>query len=237
MKKFILTSFVLTLFAASTQAETISVGNINGINVANMLLSSSNSAACATDKTTANCDFQNYTGALLNDIELAGTVTSNPANYVYSSVLGNNASLELGFNGFDIYNGAGNDLVIFIVGNGSPFGLDVFDTNGAVMSSGIFSVTDSYNTVYDNNGGWFCIGGSNINCTDGAALSAVFIDFGSTIAGDVAVGSIQLSLGYAAFSLAGGFHTSPTVVPLPLSVVLFGSGLALLGWTGRRKKA
>jgi len=236
MKKFILTSFVLTLFAASAQAATISVGNINNINVANTLLSSSSSAACATEKTSANCDFQNYTGALLNDIELAGTVTSNEANYVYSSVPENNASLELGFNGFDIYNGAGNDLVIFIVGNDSPFELNVFDKSGATMSSGIFSVTTD-NTVFDNAGNWLCVGGSDNLCTGGFPLSAVFIDFGDTIAGDIAVGSIQLSLGNSAFSLAGGFYTEPTVVPLPLSVVLFGSGLALLGWTGRRKKA
>jgi len=236
MKKFILTGFVVTLFAASAQAATISVGNINGINVANTLLSSSNSAACATDKTTANCDFQNYAGTLLNDIELAGTVTSNPANYVYSSVPGNNASLELGFNGFDIYNGAGNDLVIFIVGNGSPFEINVFDKSGATMSSGIFSVTTD-NTVFDNSGNWLCVGGSDSLCTGGYPLSAVFVDFGSGVAGDAAVGSIQLSLGNAAFSMAGGFYTEPTVVPLPLSVVLFGSGLALLGWTGRRKKA
>ncbi len=236
MKKFLLAGFVLTLFASAAQAATISVGNINGINVANTLLGSSNSADCATNKTSANCDFQNFEGTLLNDIELAGTVTSDPANYVYSSVPGNNASLELGFNGFDIYNGAGNDLVIFIVGNGSPFGLDVFDTNGSVMSSGIFNVTTE-NAVYDNNGNWLCVGGSDSLCTGGFPLSAVFVDFGDAVAGDVAVGSIQLSLGNAAFSLAGGFYTEPAVVPLPLSVVLFSSGLALLGWTGRRKKA
>lgn len=236
MKKFFLTGFVLALLTSPALAATISVGNIDGINVANVLLGSSNSADCASNKTSANCDFQNFTGALLNDIELAGTVTSDPANYTYASIPGNNASLSLGFNGFNIYNGAGNDLVIFIVGNGSPFGLDVFDTNGAVMSSGIFNVTTA-DTVYDNAGNWLCVGGSDNLCTGGYPLSAVFVDFGSTVAGNIAVGSINLTLGSAAFSLAGGFYTEPTVVPLPLSVVLFGSGLALLGWTGRRKKA
>jgi len=236
MKKFILTSFILTLFATSAQAATISVGNINGINVANSLLGSSSNVACATDKTNANCDFKNFEGTLLNDIELAATITSNPANYAYSSVPGNNASLDLGFNGFNIYNGAGNDLVIFIVGNGSPFGLDVFDSNGTVMSSGIYNV-GTENAVRDNANNWLCVSGSGSTCIGGYALSAVFIDFGDSIAGNIAVDKMQLTLGNAAFSMAGGFYTEPTVVPLPLSVVLFGSGLALLGWTGRRKKA
>lgn len=236
MKNFLLTSFILTLFTASAQATTISVGTIDGINVANMLLGSSSSASCDSDKTSANCDFQNFDGTLLNDIELANTVTSNAANYTYSSIAGNNASIDLGFNGFDIYNGAGDDLVIFIVGNGSSFGLDVFDTNGDTMSSGIYSVFDT-DAVYDADGNWLCVGDSVNVCPNGYALSAIFVDFGETIAGDVAVGRMELSLGNAAFSLAGGFYTEPTVVPLPLSVVLFSSGLALLGWTGRRKKA
>jgi hypothetical protein len=239
MKKLLLTSFILTLLATSAQAATISVGNITGINVANMLLGSSSSAGCTTDASLANnCDFKNASGALLNDINLAATVTSNPANYVYSSAAGNNAYIDLGFNGFNIYNGAGNDLVIFIVGNSFPFGLDVFDTNGALMNSGIFSVGIA-NTVYDNTNpaNWLCVGGSNGVCSGGFPLSAIFVDFGDAIAGDIAIGKIHLTLGDAAFSLAGGFHTEPTVVPLPLPALLFSSGLALLGWTGRRKNA
>jgi len=234
MKKFILTSFILALFLAPAQAATISVGNINGINVANTLLGSSSSANCASNKTSTNCDFRNFNGTLLNDTELKAIVTDDPANYVYSSAANNDASFDVGFNGFDIYNGAGDDLVIFIVGNNTSFGLDVFDTNGDIMSSGIFNVTVE-NTVYDNNGNWLCVGGSDNQCTGGYALSAVFVDFGNAVAGDVAVGKMQLTLGSAAFSLAGGFYTEATVVPLPLPVVLFSSGLALLGWVGRRK--
>lgn len=236
MKDFILTSFILILFTTPAQAAPISIGNIDGINVANMVLGTSSNADCATNPTSSNCDFLNSAGTLLTDTDVAGIVTSNPANYVYTSLAGNNASIDLGFNGFNIYNGAGNDLVIFIVGNGSPFGLDVFDTNGAIMSSNIFNVETS-NTVYDNNGNWLCVDGSDNLCTGGYALSAVFLDFGNSVAGDVAVGKLQLTLGNAAFSMAGGFHTSATVVPLPLSVVLFSSGLALLGLTGRRRRS
>lgn len=237
MKKIILTSFILALFAASTQAATISVGNIKDINVANQLLGSSNKVGCtAGNKTSADCDFKNFQDTLLTNLELANTVTNNPADYVISSVSGNDTSIDLGFNGFDIYNGAGDDLVIFIVGNGSSFGLDVFDTNGDTMISSFFNVTQA-DVVKDDFGNWLCVSGTDDQCSGGYALSAVFVDFGDNVAGDIAVGKIQLSLGYSAFSLAGGFYTEPTVVPLPLSVVLFSSGLALLGWTGRRKKA
>jgi len=235
MKKILLTSFILTLFTVSVQAAPISVVNIDGINVANMLLDSSSRAACTTEKISENCDFMNFEGALLNDLELTSTVTSNAANYTYASIAGNNASIDLGFNGFDIYNGEGNDLVIFIVGNGGSFGLDVFDTNGSTMSSASYSISDADAVFYDD-GSYVCV--SVNTCTDlDFALFAIFVDFGEGVAGDIAVGRMQLSLGDAAFSLAGGFYTEPTVVPLPLSVVLFSSGLALLGWTGRRKKA
>ena len=39
---------------------------------------------------------------------------------------------------------------------------------------------------------------------------------------------------YPTITAAGAFNA--TVVPLPLPVVLFSSGLALLGFVGRRKK-
>ena len=235
MKKILLTSFILTLFTASVHAAPISVVNIDGINVANMLLGSSSSPSCSSDKTSANCDFMNFEGALLNDLELTSTVTSNAANYTYASIAGNNASIDLGFNGFDIYNGEGNDLVIFIVGNGGSFGLDVFDTNGSTMSSASYTVSSADAVLYDD-GNYVCVSVNTCTKLD-PALFAIFVDFGEGIAGDVAVGRMQLSLGDAAFSMAGGFYTEPTVVPVPLSVVLFSSGLALLGWTGRRKKA
>lgn len=236
MKKHILTSFILLLFTVSIHAAPISVGTIDNINVANILFSSSSNTDCASITTSANCDFINADGTLLTDAALAPIVTSDPATYVIPSVADNNASFDLGFDGFNVYNGAGDDLVIFIVGNGSTFGLDVFDENNILINSSIFDVTVA-DTVYDVDGNWLCVGGTDALCTDGYPLSAVFVDFGDSLAGNIALGNIHLSLGNSAFSLAGGFYTSPTVVPLPLSVVLFSSGLALLGLTGRRKKS
>ncbi len=236
MKQFILTNIILALLTVSAHAAPISIGNIDNINVANILVSSSSNASCSTNKTSANCDFLGTTGSLLTDAELGTAATSNVADYIISSSAGNNASFDLGFDGFNLYNGEGNDLVIFIVGNGSNFGLDILDTTGETFSSDSYNVTTD-NTVFDNSGNWLCAGGSDNLCTNGYPLSAVFIDFGDNIAGDIALGSLHISLNNAAFSLAGGFHTQPTIatIPLPLPAILFGSGLALLTWVGRKK--
>lgn len=239
MKKLILIHLFLALFTVTAHATTISVGNIDNINVADLFLNpSSSSANCATDKNSTNCDFKDHTGSLLTDSELAPIITSNPANYVYRSEVGNGASFDLGFDGFDIFNGDGDDLVIFIIGNGSSFDLDVFADSGVGIYSNTFNVT-SADAVYDDDGNWLCVGGTDSICTGGYALSAIFVDFGNSVAGDVALGNIHVSLKNAAFSLAGGFHTGPTIaaVPLPLPAVLFSSGLALLGWVGRRKSS
>jgi len=260
MKPLIFVNVVLSMLSATAQAAPISVGNINGIYVANELIGTSSSAQCETTQNQANCDFLK-TGptTYLNNASLADVVTSNPATYTLSPFRGT-AHIDLGFNGFDIYNGAGNDLVVFIVGNTTSFGLDIFDKGGTLVNTGIYNVAtptfdsdgsnlDYGDTVLDSDGNWLCVNGIDNFCTNGAALSAIFIDLEDSIAGDVALGSIRLFLGEdynginpengdpirPRLSLAGGFHTEATVVPLPLSAVLFSSGLALLGWIGRRK--
>lgn len=262
MKPLLFINVFLSLLATSAQAAPISIGNINGIYVANDLIGTSSSAQCETRQNMANCDFLK-TGptTYLNNAALANVVTSNQASYTLSPFR-NTAYFDLGFNGFDIFNGAGNDLVVFIVGNTTSFGLDVFDVNGTVVNSGVYNVAtptfasdgsnlDFGDTVLHSNGNWLCVNGTGQFCTNGAALSAIFIDLEDSIAGNVALGSIRIFLGEEfnginpvngtpvrpRFSLAGGFHTEATVVPLPLSVVLFSSGLALLGWTGRKRTA
>jgi hypothetical protein len=262
MKSLLFFYIFLLLSAATAQAAPISVGNINGIYVANDLIGTSSSAQCETTQNKANCDFLK-TGPTkyLNNAALAEVVTSNPATYTLSPFR-NTTYIDLGFNGFDIYNGAGNDLVVFIVGNTTSFGLEIFDINGTSVNQGIFNVAtptfasdgsnlDFGDTVQDSNGNWLCVNGTGKFCTNGAALSAIFIDLGDSIAGDVALGNIRIFLGEdfnginpgngapirPRLSLAGGFHREATVVPLPLSAALFSSGLALLGWIGRKRTA
>ena len=239
MKHLILINMILALLGVTAQAAPVSVGTISNINVADKLLSSSSNANCALNKTSGNCDFADANGILLTDTELAAVLTSNAATYATSSSTTNNAAFDLGFNGFNLFNGAGNDLAIFIVGNGTSFGLDVFDTNGTLLNSNTYNVIME-NTVFNSQGKWLCVGNDKNTCPNGFALSAVLIDFGNSFAGDIAIGKLSFTLDNAAFSLAGGFHTEAsltTVVPLPLPAVLLSSGLLLLGFTGRRKAA
>ena len=262
MKQLIFINVVLSLLASTAQAAPISVGNINDIYIANELIGTSSSAQCETTQNQANCDFlKPGPTTYLNNASLANVVTSNPATYTLSPFR-DTAHIDLGFNGFNIYNGVGNDLVVFIVGNTTSFGLDIFDINGTRVNTGVYNVAtptfasdgsnlDLGDTVLDNNGNWLCVNGTDNFCTNGAALSAIFIDLKDSIAGDVALASIRIFLGEdfnginpgngdpirPRLSLAGGFHTEATVVPLPLSVILFSSGLALLGWTGRKRTA
>jgi hypothetical protein len=260
MKYLLFITVFLSLLATGAQAAPITIGNINGIYVANELIATSSSLHCETTQNQANCDFLK-TGptTYLNNAGLADIITSNPASYTLSPFR-NTAYIDLGFKGFDVYNGAGNDLVVFMVGNTTSFGLDVLDANGTVVNSGVYNVAtptfasdgsnlDLGDTVVNNNGHWLCVNGTDNFCTNGAALSAIFIDLEDSIAGDIALGGIRIFLGEKfnginpdtgapirpRFSLAGGFHTEATVVPLPLSVILFSSGLALLGWTGRKR--
>ncbi len=256
---FGLLALVLTLFSSTAHAAAISVGNINGINVANNLIGTSSLAACESTQSQANCDFltPNPT-TYLNDAGVASVVTSNPASYLLSPFR-NSAYIDLGFNGFNLFNGDGNDLAVFIVGHSTSFKLDVFtDASINPFYSTVYNVatpvfdntqnifTDTGDMVFDNDGNWLCAGGAPGTCADGTSLSAAFFDLSNSISGDTAFSKIRITLGEdyngangtrPRFSMAGGFYTQPTVVPLPLSVVLFSSGLALLGLAGRRKRS
>lgn len=243
MKHIIFTNTFLLLLTATVHAAPVSVGNINDIYIANTLLGSSSSAACETTQNQTNCDFLK-TGptTYLDDDGLEAIVTADPSTYVLSPFR-ETASFDLGFNGYNIFTGVGNDLVVFIVGNSTSFGLDVFDTQGGIIGSETRSVNTS-DTVFDNDGNWLCVNGTDDICTDGAALSALFFDLNDE---GTEIGSIRISLGESfngtdgtrpRFSLAGGFHdTSIAAVPLPLPAILFGSGLGLLGLIGRRRKS
>jgi hypothetical protein len=272
MKHIILIKIILLLLTANAQASTISIGNIENIHVANKLEGTSSPAGCTTTTSASDtsCNFVSNTGALLTNSEVGNIVTNydpNNASYVLSPYV-DTSYIDLGIvdesgNDMNFYNGLGNDLVVFIVGNTTSFGLDVFDLSGGStpVYSNIFDVAtptagDIGNTVTEKvlntDSGeyeqvWKCVGGSSYNCADGAALSAVLIDFEDSIANDLALGYIRISLGdsFIDYSnddstnprllVAGGFHTEATVVPLPLPAVLFSSGLALLGWVGRKK--
>lgn len=259
----ILTISLLTLWSAlwssQLQSAPISVGNINDIYIADQLLGTSSSASCETTQNQTNCDFLK-TGptTYLNEAGVEQVVTSNPASYLLAPFK-NSAYIDLGFNGVDIYNGAGNDLVIFIVGHSTSFGLDVFDINSNLVYSTIYNIstpafdpgTMTYtpasapDMVFDNDGNWLCVNGAPETCAGGSNLSAAFFDLGENLAGNIALGGIRIRIGEdykgddgtrPRFSLAGGFHTEAvTAVPVPASFILFSSGLALLGLMRRKQ--
>lgn len=231
MKNLIFINIALLIFSASALADTIKVGNINDIYVADKLIDS-----------TFSLDFEQsfYPGVPLSSTTLESQVTSDFRTSVKSPV-GSLSFIDLAFTD-SMYGGAGNDLVLFFVGNSTSFGLDVIGKGTGSMIAGIYDITTA-DAVYNDDGTWICINGTDTNCTNGYPLSAIFIDLGDAYNG-VEIEKIHLNFGNgfndagsSNFALAGGFHDTTAVVPLPLPIILFSSGLALLGWVGRRKTA
>jgi hypothetical protein len=191
-------------------------------------------------------------GTPISESDLATIVSNDIDTFVMSNDA--EASFELDFGSNTVTTGAGADLVIFTIGNGYSFGMQVFGTGDAdnPISSYIYSVpvpSASYDaTVYDKNGDPLCVN-DTLPCP--AVISGTAIDiFDSSfnyIADDTEIDFIRIFLGndyngsvggetaYPLFSLAGAVYSDAVVVPLPLPAVLFSSGLLLLGWVGRRK--
>ncbi len=142
-----------------------------------------------------------------------------------------NSYVDLGFSG-NIYNGDGDDLVLFFAGNGTSlstgivrymFSLDIgADDTIEVTNSGVITSTSS-----DLYGDAFYASYAVIDLDD----------YGFDK--NTPLGDIRVHLGDAsmpALAALGAYHTT-AVVPLPLPIILFSSGLAFLGWIGRRKSA
>ncbi len=142
-----------------------------------------------------------------------------------------NSYVDLGFNG-KIYNGDGDDLVLFFAGNGTSlstgivpylFSLDI-GADGSIEVSNSEVITDKSSDIY---GGAFY-----------ASYAVIDLDeYGfdrSTPLGDIRIHLGDNSM--PALAALGAYHTT-AVVPLPLPIILFSSGLAFLGWIGRRKSA
>lgn len=140
----------------------------------------------------------------------------------------NNGYITLNF-GIDIYNGAGADLVLFFAGNGSnlstgiePYKFSIDVGNDGTYEGGLLGVTTS--TTSGIGGDFF------------ASYAMIDLDTFDGFDQTTALGDIRIYLGDSSMpSLAalGAYHT--TAVPLPLSSVLFGSGLALLSLFRRKK--
>ncbi len=160
---------------------------------------------------------------------LTYTDASSFGTYVYSK--SDNASLTVSFSN-PFYNGAGNDLALFFVGD--------------TVTSVEVAIGNSVQTIDLQSTGQVVTypqTGSSYNLTVG------LIDLsGFNVPGNTAVSSFRLitspitldngSHTAAGLSLAGSMYNTqqPSPVPLPLPALLFGSGLGVLGLFGRRKR-
>jgi len=171
-----------------------------------------------------------------------------------------NAYIDLTF-GSDIYNGEGDDLVLFFAGNATVlssglqdylFSIDV-GADGSIEGSidgtiegGQMGVTDS-TTFYNTSGVLENLPAGITADTITVEQKALYkVDFFASYAlidldtfgfdQTTPLGDIRIYLGdksIPALSGLGAYHL--TAVPLPLSSVLFGSGLALLSLFRRKK--
>jgi len=180
----------------------------------------------------------------LSNTDIQSTIASNLEAAVYGNSPADYSIIDLGFGSNTAVTGSGADLTVFSLWSGYDysFGLNAYDKNGDLLSGYKYDVNNS-SVVFGECASESClkIVTTSINLFDNAGLE---------LADDVELGYLSLFIGgslyngatggtaaYSNFSLVGAFNTKATVVPLPLSAVLFGSGLALLGWTGRKKKA
>jgi len=216
-----------------------------------MFIVFSTSAQAATVQAIANDVQATYVGfsntadssTALTDVEIQTIISSDPKTAVYGVDSTNYSVIDLGFGDNTAITGTGADIVIFSLWSGYnySFGLNAYDSAGSLLSGYNYNVNNSSIFSECTDGSCPTVVTTSINLYDNNAIE---------LADDLELGFIRLFIGgnfyngstggidaYSNFSLAGAFNVKTAVVPLPLSVVLFGSGLALLGWTGRRKKA
>lgn len=143
----------------------------------------------------------------------------------------NDAYIDLSF-GKNVVNGTGADLVLFFAGTGTnfkdghsePYLFSIDVGADGIKEGDVFNVTAS--TTDDIYGNEFF-------------ASYAIIDLDAFGFGDnESLGDIRIHLGDSsmpALAALGAYHVAP--VPLPLSSVLFGSGLALLSLFRRKTQA
>ena len=249
MKQLLVINFFTALlafaFSPLAQATTVNV-------FASEVLATSSATECETTVNTSNCDFV-VPGRAIGRDELQATVADadNPdvGTFVFS-FFRDEAFIQLGFGDNQVVTGPGADLVIFTVGNGYRFGLTVLDNSADAVELSSFNYSvplDGSSQAVDENGDRLSLEDENGNAI--ADISATSIDL-IGLADGTEIGSIILFIGNnynglldennqvigndrPLFSAAGAYYTA-SAVPLPLPAILFGSGIALLGWVARK---
>lgn len=143
----------------------------------------------------------------------------------------------------DIYLGTGIDLSIFFLGDVYPHIFDLqLSSNGSVSELVTFNSRTHTNWTYTE----MCLDMDSSNkCESESPVDVpIFVmdidlnndDLLNDFIAQNPINSLTMNINNvsAVPSLIGAHHLAP--VPLPLPIVLFSSGLALLGFVGRRKK-
>lgn len=190
--------------------------------------------------------------AIANAATLSGTFSTNGTVSNEASIIDDSASTYLlpasgtasivissfsdGANNVDIYTGTGIDLSLFFV-DASPHAFNLQISSGGSTYSRDFSSETHGNWDYTG----FCLDVDGGGCQDNSAQDLPIYVMGINLdayfsLGQSPIDSVLLDVSNASAvpSLIGAHHLAP--VPLPLPIVLFGSGLALLGFVGRRKR-
>jgi hypothetical protein len=167
-----------------------------------------------------------------NHASLVSTKTADPIfGLSNTSDAGDYVVMSIGFDSSNVVTGSGADLVIFSkwAGSSYEFGLQAFDNSNTLLSS--------YNYTVDG----------SLLFSSGIAVTSIDLfnnnNPATMLADGIEIGYLSVFLGndynganlnaYSNIALAGAYHVAP--VPIPLPLILFASGLSLLGWIGRRK--
>ena len=237
MKKLFLLNIIFIALSTSVQAATIkAIATDVRATYAGLSDAAGNSIAGFSDTAGSS--------TALSNADIQSIIASNPEAAVYGNSPTDYSIIDLGFGDNTVVTGAGADLAIFSLwsGNDYSFGLNAYSKNGNLLSGYKYNVNNS-SVVFSQCADGSCptVVTTSINLFDNAGVElANGIELGYLslfIGGSTYNGTTGVTSAYSNFSLVGAFNIKTAVVPLPLSVILFSSGLALLGWTGRRKKA